>query len=80
VPGHRPDGVAHPGQVRGQGIPDLAGPEHDVQPILTHVPVLAGLPLLRHRGVPPVYAGLFGQLGSGDLRRQAVRPRLSNML
>ena len=69
VPGHRPDGDTQPGQVRGQGAADLAGPEHHVQPILTHDPLLAGLPLLRHRGVPPLYAGLFGQLGSGGLRR-----------
>jgi hypothetical protein len=69
VPGHRPDGNAQPGQVRGQGVADLAGPKHHVQPILTHYPLLAGLCLLRHRGVPPLYAGLFGQLGSGGRRR-----------
>ena len=70
VPGHRPGGDTQPGQVRGQGIADLAGPEHDVQPILTHDRLLAGLPLVRHRGVPSLYAGLFGQLlGSGGLRR-----------
>jgi hypothetical protein len=36
VPGHRPDGNPLPGQVRGQGAADLAGPEYDLQPILTH--------------------------------------------
>ena len=41
VPGHRPDGDTQPGQVRGQGVADLAGPEHDVQPILTHDQVLS---------------------------------------
>ena len=69
VPGHRPDGDTQPGQVRGQGIADLAGPEHDMKAILTHDRLLAGLRLLRHRGVPPLYAGPFGQLGSGGLRR-----------
>ena len=64
VPGHRPDGDTLPGQVRGQGTADLAGPEHDVESILTHARLLAGLRLLRHRGVPFLYAGLFGQLGS----------------
>jgi hypothetical protein len=73
VPGHRPDSVAQPGQVRGQGIADLAGPEHHVQPILTHDRILAGLPLLRHRGVPSLYAGLFvcrplRPVSSGGLR------------
>jgi hypothetical protein len=29
VPGHRPDGDALPGQVRGEGVADLAGAEHD---------------------------------------------------
>jgi hypothetical protein len=53
--------------VRGQGIADLAGPENHVQPI--HDPLLAGLRLSRHRGVPALYAGLFGQLCSGGLRR-----------
>ena len=38
VPGHRPDGDTQPGQVRGQGIADLAGPENHVQLILTHGP------------------------------------------
>ena len=80
VPGHRPDGDTQPGQVRGQCIAHLPGPENHVQLILTHSPLLAGLRLLRHRGVPPLYAGPFGQLGSGGLRRQAVRPCLSNML
>jgi len=28
VPGHHPDGKAVPGQVRGEGIADLAGAEH----------------------------------------------------
>jgi hypothetical protein len=37
--------------------------------ILTHDRLLAGLRLLRHRGVPSLYAGLFGQLGSGGLHR-----------
>jgi hypothetical protein len=32
VPGHRPDGNPLP----GQGAADLAGPEYDLQPILTH--------------------------------------------
>jgi len=69
VPGHRPDGDTQPGQVRGQGIADLPGPEHDMKAILTHDRLLAGLRLLRHRGVPPLYAGPFGQLGSGGLHR-----------
>jgi hypothetical protein len=37
--------------------------------ILTHDRLLARLRLLRHRDVPPVYAGPFGQLGFGGLRR-----------
>ena len=56
VPGHRPDGDALPGQMRGQGVADLAGPEHDVEPILAHGRVLAGLRLLRHSSVPPLCA------------------------
>src|SRR4029077_10137688 len=36
VPGHRPDRNTQPGQVRCQGTPDLAGPEHHMQPGLTH--------------------------------------------
>jgi hypothetical protein len=63
VPGHRPDGDALPGQVRGQGTADLPGPEDHVQRILTHDLLLAGLRPLRQRGVPFLYAGLFGELG-----------------
>jgi hypothetical protein len=29
VPGHRPDGDTLRGQVRGEGVADLAGAEHD---------------------------------------------------
>jgi len=32
-----------------------------VQPILTYDLILAGLRLLRNRGVPPLFAGLFGR-------------------
>jgi hypothetical protein len=42
-----------------------------VQPILTYDLILAGLRLLRNRGVPPLFAGLFGRLGSSGL---ALRP------
>jgi hypothetical protein len=42
VPGHGPDGHTHPGQVRSEGIADLAGPEHDVQPVLAYARFLAG--------------------------------------
>jgi len=41
VPGHRPDGVTQPGQVRREGVADLAGAEHDVEPVVAHELVLA---------------------------------------
>ena len=40
VPRHHPDRNTQPGQVRGEGVLDLAGPEHDMQPGLTHDQVL----------------------------------------
>jgi hypothetical protein len=39
--GQRADGDTQRGQVRGQDTSDLAGPEHDVQPILTHDQILS---------------------------------------
>jgi hypothetical protein len=42
-PGHRPDGVTQPGQVRREGVADLAGTEHYLEPVVAHelVPVRA---------------------------------------
>jgi hypothetical protein len=41
MPGHRPDGDTHPGQVRSEGAADLAGAEHDVELVVVHERVLA---------------------------------------
>ena len=40
VPRHHPDRNTQPGQVRSEGVLDLAGPEHDMQPGLSHDQVL----------------------------------------
>jgi hypothetical protein len=49
VPGHRADRHTQRGQVRDQGLADLAGPEHYVQLILAHTGPFADLTQRRHR-------------------------------